>query len=304
MASLRLVALAAAAVTAVPETSAAQRTNVPDAIYYEPPGMDAAIVTRDVTYRTASLNGRPHAFALDVYRPPNLAGPARLPALIFVHGGLTLQQPKTAKDWGIYQSWGRVAAASGLVGVTFNHRLTTNDNVAEGSDDLKALVATVRANAAAWNIDPDRLCLAFYSAGGTLASLPLRERPPYVRCVVLFYPFLDLEHMRYDTQFRPAHPAAAVDSLLDYSPARVITRDPLTVPPTLVAMAGRDAIPRLNESVVRFIHAAIDSRVRIDFYMHPTGDHGFDRHNRDARTREIIAATIAFVKTHTAADPR
>ena len=63
------------------------------------------------------------------------------------------------------------------------------------------------------------------------------------------YPFLDLEHMRFDTRFRPAHPAAAVDSLLDYSPARVITREPLTAPPTLVAMAGRDAITEINEGV-------------------------------------------------------
>ena len=297
----RSFALAAAAVTVLTDNGAAQAASTPDAIYYEPPGMEAVVVTRDVTYQTVSVNGQRHALALDVYRPPKLAGSARVPALIFVHGGLTLQQPKTAKDWGIYQSWGRVAAASGLVGVTFNHRLTTNDNVAEGSGDLKALIATVRANAAAWNIDPDRLCLAFYSAGGPLSSVPLRERPPYVRCVVLFYPFLDLEHMRFDTRFRPAHPAAAVDSLLDYSPARVITREPLTVPPTLVAMAGRDAIPRLNESVVRFMHAAIDSRVRIDFYMHPTGDHGFDRQNRDARTREIIEATLAFVKRHTTA---
>ena len=296
---LRSFALAATVVAAFTDNGSAQATNTPDAIYYELPGMDAVTVTRDVTYRTVSLNGQPHALALDVYRPPTLAGSARVPALIFVHGGLTLQQPKTAKDWGIYQSWGRAAAASGFVGVTFNHRLTTNDNVVEGSDDLKALVATVRANAATWNIDPDRLCLAFYSAGGPLASVPLRERPPYIRCVVLFYPFLDLEHMRYDTQFRRAHPAAAVDSLLDYSPARVITRDPLAVPPTFLAMAGRDAIPRLNESVVRFMHAAIDSRVRVDFYIHPTGDHGFDRRNRDARTREIIEATLAFVKRHT-----
>src|SRR5687768_16345768 len=154
---LRSFILAASVLPTLADAAVAQAPSVPDAIYYEPPGMEAAVVTRDVTYRTVSLNGRPHAFALDVYRPPNLPGSSRLPALIFVHGGLTLQQPKTAKDWGIYQSWGRVAAASGLVGVTFNHRLTTNDNVTDGADDLQALIATVRANAAPWNIDPDRV---------------------------------------------------------------------------------------------------------------------------------------------------
>ena len=285
---------------AAPQSSA-QATTVPDAIYFEPPGMSDVLVSNDVTYRTVTIDGRATTLQMDVYRPPGLEGPARRPALVFVHGGLTLDQPRTAKDWGIFRSWGRAAAASGLVAITFNHRLTTNDNVDVGASDLSALIDYVRRNATQWNVDPDRLCLAFYSAGGPLASVPLRERPPYVRCVVLYYPFLDLEHMRYRTQFRPAHAKAHVDSLLEYSPARVITRDPATVPPVLLAMAGRDAIPRLNASVVRFLRAAVDARLRIDFYMHPTGEHGFDRRNRDERTREIIEATVAFVKRHTGA---
>lgn len=295
----RSLLLAFAPLYALSARAAAQAPAVPDAIYYEVPEMEAVTVTRDVTYRTALVSGREMALTLDVYRPPNASSVDRRPALIFVHGGLTTSQPKTAKDWGVFRSWARVAAASGLVAVTFNHRLTTNDNVVEGGEDLRALVETVRTNAARWNVDPDRLCLAFYSAGGPLASVPLRDRPPYVKCVVLYYPFLDLEHMRHDTQFRPAHTTAHVDSVLDYSPARIITHDPTTVPPTFLAMAGRDAIPRLNESVVRFVQAAIDARIPIDFYLHPTGEHGFDRRNRDARTREIIEATLAFVKRHT-----
>ena len=296
--------IAVLGVTFVPTVAVAQTPTLPDAIYYELPGMANVTVTRDVTYRTVDIAGEQTPLAMDVYRPPALRSGERRPALIFVHGGLTVDQPRTAKDWGIYRSWGRVAAASGLVAVTFNHRLTTNDNVDVGASDLKALVDVVRQNAAHWNVDPDRMCLAFYSAGGPISSVPLRERPPYVRCVVLYYPFLDLEHMRYQTQFRPAHTPARVDSLLDYSPARVITRDPATVPPIFLAMAGRDAIPRLNESIVRFLEAAVDSKVRIDFYLHPTGEHGFDRRQRDDRTHEIIEATLAFVKRHTAAGPR
>jgi acetyl esterase/lipase len=256
-------------------------------------------VTSDVTYRIVSENGRDVALTMDVYRPPTARGGQRFPALIFVHGGLTLDQPRTAKDWGIYRSWGRVAAASGLVGVTFTHRMTTNDNVDVASGDLRAAVDLVRRNAAQWNVNPDRLCLAFFSAGGPLSSGPLRERPPYIKCVVLYYPFLDLEHLRTQTQFRPAYSAAHVDSLLDYSPTNVIQRDPGTVPPIFLAMAGRDAIPRLNDSVERFLAAAVRARLTIDFYLHPMGEHGFDRRNRDSRTRAIIEATLAFVHRYT-----
>ena len=280
-------------------TAAAAQTSLPDAIYYELPGMANVTVTSDVTYRTVNESGRNVALTMDVYRPPTARTGQRFPALIFVHGGLTLDQPRTAKDWGIYQSWGRVAAASGLVGVTFNHRMTTNDNVDIASGDLRAAIDLVRRNAAQWNVDPDRLCLAFYSAGGPLSSGPLRERPPYLKCVVLYYPFLDLEHLRTQTQFRPAYSSTHVDSLLGYSPAAVIRRDPATVPPIFLAMAGQDAIPRLNESVERFLTAAVRAHLTIDFYLHPVGEHGFDRRNRDPRTRAIIEATLAFVHRYT-----
>jgi acetyl esterase/lipase len=282
-----------------PAVGASQSPAVPDAIYYETPAMRSVVVTSDVVYRTITVDGRRNDLAMDVYRAQSLPRTERRPALIFVHGGLTLDSPRTAKDWGIYRSWGRAAAASGLVGITFNHRLTTNDNVDEASGDLSALIDFVRQHAERWNVDPDRLCLAFYSAGGPLASVPLRERPAYVRCVVLYYPYLDLEHLRRTTQFRAAYAPARVDSLLDYSPAHVITRDPAAVPPVLLAMAGRDQIPWLNESIDRFVRAAVDAKLRLDFYVHPTGEHGFDRRNRDDRTREIIEATLAFVRRRT-----
>ena len=78
--------------------------------------------------------------------------------------GAPVPAPPTA--WPSYQSWGRLAAASGMVGVVFNPRMSTADNV------------------------------AFYSAGGPLSSVVLRDPKPSVRCVVLYYPYLDLEHMR------------------------------------------------------------------------------------------------------------
>ena len=76
--------------------------------------------------------------------------------------------------------------------------------------DLAKMVARVRANAAAWNVDPDRVTVVGFSAGGFIcASLaaqwksgPLAalagERPDHIRpdAVVLGYPLLDLRVMR------------------------------------------------------------------------------------------------------------
>jgi hypothetical protein len=63
-------------------------------------------------------------------------------------------------------------------------------------------------------------------------------------------------------------------------------------------MAGEDAIPRLNDSIERFMRAAVANRVEIDFALHRSGAHGFDQRNHDARTREILEHALAFVTRH------
>ena len=280
-------------------TAAGQTDTTANVLGYELPGMRNAVVRRDLTYRTVLDGGVSRALTMDVYRPPGSATERR-PGLIFVHGGLVARQPgPVPTTWPTYRSWGRLATAAGLVGVVFNHRMTTDENIAEAAGDVTAAVEYVRANAATLGIDTDRLCVAVYSAGGPLASVFMRGRTPGLRCLVLFYPYLDLEHMRSQSPFRPAHPTAHVDSLVPlYSPAHLVTVAPATLPPIFLAMAGADAIPRLNESIERFMRAAIASRVELDFALHRTGAHGFDQRDHDARTREILERAMAFVTRH------
>ena len=276
----------------------AQTDTSANVLGFELPGMQSVVVRRGLTYRSARDGGR-HPFTMDVYRAPGDTI-SRRPALVFVHGGLVAGQSGPAPtEWPTYRSWGRLAAAAGLVGVVFNHRLTTDENVAIASGDVSAAVDYVRSNSGTLGVDPDRLCIAIYSAGGPLASVFMREGKPYVRCLVLFYPFLDLEHMRTASPFRSAHPAAHVDSLVvRYSPAHLLTVAPADLPPIFLAMAGQDQIPRLNESIERFMRTAIANRVEIDFALHRNGVHGFDQRNHDARTREILERTLAFVRRH------
>lgn len=297
--------LAAATTGATP--AAAQRDPTAAGVSYRVPGIEQVTVERDLLYRTAPATAGATdtmRLALDVYRPPQLSAGERRPALVFVHGGIVPGSGSPLpKAWGVYTSWGRLAAASGFVGITFNHRLTIRDNVDEGAADLEALLGYVRTNAARLNVDPDRLCIAVFSAGGPLASVLLRDPRPYVRCVVLYYPYLDLEHLRLKTPFREPYPPAHADSLAAYSPVAALAVGAGRLPPIFLARAGRDAIPYLNASVARFVSAAVEANAPLDFYIHPSGAHGFDVANRDARSREIVRQTIEFVRRHTGLVP-
>src|SRR5690348_3642928 len=89
-------------------------------IVYTLPGMEQVPVRNDVPYK--SVEGE--SLLLDVYTPSGLAPSARRPAVLFVHGDGPPDMLRHAKDWGQYTGWGRLAALSGLMGITFNHRST------------------------------------------------------------------------------------------------------------------------------------------------------------------------------------
>lgn len=99
-----------------PRRSFAEMVNMP--VVYKLPGMEKVTVKKDLNYKGDKGN---ELLKMDVYPPPGLAKGEKRPAVIFIHGGAGAEfKPK---DWGIYVSWGKLIAASGLVGVTFTHRL-------------------------------------------------------------------------------------------------------------------------------------------------------------------------------------
>lgn len=256
-------------------------------VVYRVPGMDKVQVRSDIKYTDT-----PNPYLkMDVYTPPGLAKGARLPAVLFIHGGAGAEN--TAKDWGIYTSWGRLVAASGMAGVTFTHRLGFPDpGLEEAASDVRAAIEYVRKNADALNIDPDRICLAAYSAGGPLLSPAMRDAPPYVRCLVAFYAFMDIGQSELHRKNETPEVVTA------YSPITYLSRDPSRIPPLFIARAGRDEIPTMNDSIDRFVREAIAKNVAITFFNHPQGVHGFDNQTDDERSREIIRAAIAFMRTH------
>src|SRR5436190_13670950 len=161
-------------------------------VVYKVPGMDKVKIVANLKY---TKSNDPNIL-MDVYLPPDATQSDKRPAVIFIHGGAKTEY--TPKDWGVYTTWGSLVGASGLVGVTFTHRLDyPSKSLENGAQDVRAAIDYVRANADKYNIDKDRICLIAYSAGGPMLSLAMRGETPFVRCLIGFYAFMDIQQSDY-----------------------------------------------------------------------------------------------------------
>jgi acetyl esterase/lipase len=232
---------------------------------------------------------------LDLYLPEASAPGKRVPVVFLIHGGVGPEFPVQPKDWGFYKTWGRLLAASGMGAVAFNHRVGFPDpNLAAASGDVEDAIAFVRNRAPDFSIDPERIALAAFSAGGPMLSMALREPRPSVRCLVAFYAFLDLRgsplHRKY----------LGEEQILKFSPAAALAQSAGTLPPIFVARAGKDQIPDLQPGLDRFVAEAIARNVALEFVNQPDGEHGFDNAPGDQRSRDIVRQAVEFLQRNLA----
>jgi dienelactone hydrolase len=258
-----------------------------ETVVLEVDGMADVDVRSDLVYKT--VGGGDLLF--DLYRPRSCD--RALPVVVFVHGDGPPEVLADAKDWGQYTSWGRLVAASGLAGATFNHRSTLGGTeLREAASDVDDLISRVREGADELGVDPNRLCIWTCSAGGPIGMRAALRGDEHVRCAVCFYGMLDLRHLRDQI------PEAVPDDVLeDFSPVCHLPRDGSDVPPLLVARAGLDR-PAFNEAIDRFASEAVQRGATLDLLTHPGGRHGFDVLDDDDRSREIVARTLAFMTWH------
>jgi dienelactone hydrolase len=242
------------------------------------PGTDAVTVRRDVG-----------PLRMDLYRSPAARAEARLPALVFVAGypdaGMEAVVGRKLKDWQAYGDWGRLAAVSGLVGITYS--------AAEPAADARALIAYVREHAAELGIDPARIGLWACSGNApTALSLLLGAHGPSLRCAALLYGYtLDLDGATgvadAAKSFGFANPCAGA------TPGQLPPDVPL-----LVVRAGADALPGLNASLDRTVAHALAANRPLELVNLPDAPHGFDIAVDSEPARDAIRGVLAFATRH------
>ena len=251
-------------------------------LVYQLPGMHRAKLIHDLVYRrVAGIQLR-----MDVYHPSSWDGRGRLPAVII--GGPPAYG--AGKDSGQKIGWSQLVAASGLAAATFDIR---SDNYLatprDPSEDVAAAIDFVRANAARLSIDGDRLCTLGFSLGTAPWHLwaAMHDPRPWLRCNAVYYGALDLHD-----QGLPV-PTDLVD---EFSAITYLRRDGDRIAPMLIAKAARDQFAGIPRSIDKFVAEARRLRAPVQLWTHPGGPHGFDTTKPDARSRQIIAATLRFFR--------
>jgi len=234
------------------------------------PGMDRVRVERDRVYREAAGS----RLEMDVYRPADATPGASRPVVILIHGG-PVPPGASAKNMGVFLSYGEMLAAAGLGAVTFSHRFYGASALADAAGDVEAAVAYVRSHAEELGIDRDRVALWAFSGGGPFLSQSLRERWPFVRAIVAYYAVLDLQV-----------PAPGAESGITDETRRELS------PLHHLATGGEQTPPTID----RFVQEALARNASLELMTHPAGQHAFDILDDDDRSREIIARTLDFLK--------
>ena len=114
-------------------------------------------IVKDVSY------GDHARHRLDVYQPANVTD---APVLAYVHGGGYRSGDRDI-DEHVYANVSTYFARHGLLAISATYRLAPEASWPSGAEDLRGVVAWVKANAEQYGGDPDRIFLMGHSAGAT-----------------------------------------------------------------------------------------------------------------------------------------
>ena len=179
-------------------------------------------------------------------------------------------------------------AARGFEAFILSYRLTSNGYVLPVPLlDARRAIQTVRARAADYHINPNRIVVVGFSAGGHLAALAgtqfvpgdanaddpiarVSSRPDFL---VLGYPWLgaissDTSHLSYCKIFNLMDRCEALRAA--YSPDLFVTKD---TPPTFIYHTFNDKTVPIDQSL-SFFQALVKAGVPTEYHVFENGGHG------------------------------
>src|SRR5215467_7376964 len=266
---------AAVAGSAVPALSAAA-TQIPE------PAQSKVTVEKDVSFG----KGGDMDLKLDIYRPP--AGvTAKQMATIHFHGGGFTRGNKESLAERI-----KPFAARGYVAIAAQYRLAGQAGYPALIHDAKAAIRWVRANAKSLGIDPQRIGVVGYSAGGyhALFTAGTGERPEFegsggnagvstkVAVCLAYYPATNI----------PASMLPAGSDAAAQKAANSTTYIAAGYPPIVIFHGMKDTTIPI-ESSKRLVQQFQEVQVPVEFHAFEGVPHAFDSNPEFA----VLSAQLA-----------
>lgn len=249
------------------------------------PGTDAVTIRRGLDY-TGTAHRRKR---MDVYLPMHGGRPH--PVVVLVHTATRSDLDIPPTEWNNNISRARLLAASGFAVAVFNHELRYYPMRPQlHAPDLLRVLEYLRAHAPELGIAADRTCITAYGDGAPLLSTFMQESPPQVRCLVMFYPLVDIREPRFVAADEPEETKSA------YSPLIQLARHAARVPPLLILGAARDAADNVAD-LQRMERVARGFQARLELRMHP-GAAAFDVAEPNAATTELLQNWLQFLRQH------
>ncbi|QSQ23294.1 alpha/beta hydrolase [Pyxidicoccus parkwayensis] len=236
------------------------------------------------TVRFATVDGVDlHA---DVFLPDAPSTTTR-PAVLYVHGG-----GWSAGERAYARAWAGFLTSLGYVVISLDYRLFPPASGLKAPGDLQCGIAWVKAHAADYGIDPDRLVLFGESAGGHLATLvgyaagdarlPASCDAPdtSVKALISFYAPSDLAaqagHRAGSRRVLEGFTGAPLDGHRElYALLSPLSHVGPKAPPTLLIHGGADTVVPLQASQALAARLA-EAHVPHRFFTLPYAEHAFD----------------------------
>lgn len=233
------------------------------------------------------INGAPGATGRDstdvptisLYRPA--AGTATGAAIVICPGGayamLADHEGHTIAVW---------LSTIGVTAAVLKYRLGPHYHYPAQLQDVARAIRTVRARAAEWGIDPDRIGVMGFSAGGHLASTiathfdagdsaasdPIDRVSSRPDIAVLAYPVISMTdgitHAGSRTNLLGDSPSAELEA--DLSNEKHVTAQ---TPPTFIFATANDPVVRVENSLL-FVAALDAAKVPFELHIFERGPHG------------------------------
>jgi len=221
-------------------------------LLYRHPNMDEVEKRQDVIYKVSDEK----LLKLDVYYSNN-TNLSNIPTVVVVHGSSTMED---IKDIKLFQSWGKVLAASGFNTVVFNWRPE------ESPDDIKDFIHFLLVNSSELQLNISNINIFAFSSGVEIGIKNIMEiNTGFINKIITYYGKLD----------------SSIIKMIDKS----------CLPKFLIAMGSLDDVYPFdcNDD---FIKEVRNLGCEVEFILHSKGEHGFEAFNECEETNRIIEETI------------